>query len=128
MTTCPRSSAEAAREILGVGDGAAVGTATARGGGGVSEATGVSETGLGVFSGLGVSSPCVLAFTAFLDSGSASFVCDFFLAVVCFGVGLADFFRFCEATGNPGVSLGFGFEVASSSSRDSFASFDLRGC
>jgi len=106
-----------------------VGTATAReaNGVGLSDATEVSaETGLGVFSGLGASSPRVLVFAAFLGSGDASFFCDFFLAVFSLGVGLPDFFRFCDATDGSGVSLGLRFGLASSSA-DSFARFDLRG-
>jgi hypothetical protein len=113
-----------------VGQGAGDGTATARGANdvGLPDATGVSaEAGLGVFSGFGVSSSLPLAFAAFVDSGDASFLCDFFFAIFDFGVGLGDFFRFCETTGDSGVSLGLGFEMASPSWPDPFANFDLRG-
>ena len=121
-----------ARGIFGVGHGAGDGKATARRGSGVglSVATGVSaKTGPGVFSGLGDSSSLnVLDLAVFLGDGEASFFRDFFFAVFGLGVGLADFFRLCEATGGSGVSLGLGLGVASSSSPDSFASFDLPGC
>src|SRR6266567_4698974 len=130
--TPARSSAVVARGIFGVGHGAGDGKATARRGGGVglSVATGVSaKTGPGVFSGLGDSSSLnVLDLAVFLGDGEASFFRDFFFAVFGLGVGLADFFRLCEATGGSGVSLGLGLGVASSSSPDSFASFDLPGC
>jgi hypothetical protein len=64
-----------------------------------------------------------LALAAFLGSGDASFLRDFFFAVFPFGVGLADFFDFREAAVGSGVSLGFGLGVVSSSSLESFAEF-----
>ncbi len=86
--------------------------------------------GVGVFSGLGVSFffAVPFAFAAFFRSGDASFFCDFFLAAFDFGVGLGDFFDFREVVIGSGVSLGFGFGIASSSWPDSLANFDLRGC
>jgi hypothetical protein len=63
-----------------------------------------------------------LALAAFLGSGDASFLRDFFFAVFGFGVGLADFFDFREVAVGSGVSLGFGFGVISSSP-ESFAEF-----
>jgi len=69
-----------------------------------------------------------LALAAFLGSGDASFLRDFFFAVFGFGVGLADFFDFREVAVGSGVSLGFGFGVISSS-LDSFAEFSFAaGC
>ena len=123
ITTCARSSTGPARGIWGCGDAVGAGTATACGGGevGLTDRAVVSSGGGGgVFSGFGVSSSFAVPFpfAVFVCSEVSSFFRFFFLADFGFGVGLADFFDFFEARVGSGVSLGFGFGVASSFSRD----------
>jgi hypothetical protein len=125
ITTCARSSAGAARGAFARGDTAGVGTATARGGGGVESSDGsaaFSGGGVGVFSGFGVSfsSLVVFAFADFLPFDDAFFFCDFFFAPFGFGVGLGDFLDFFGAIVDSGVSVGFAFGLSSSSSPDPF--------
>jgi hypothetical protein len=115
----------AARGTFGRGDTAGVGTATARGGGGVQSSDGsaaLSGGGVGVFSGSGVSSSFLVAFAfaAFSPFNDAFFFCDFFFGPFGFGVGLGDFLDFFGVTVDSGVSVGFGFGVSSSSSPDPF--------
>ena len=78
ITTCGCPPAEAARAILGWGEGTGVGTAIALGGGaGVSDVPRAASTcASGVFRGLGVSSFC------------ADFDFPVFFAVFGFGVGV----------------------------------------
>jgi hypothetical protein len=120
ITTCARSSAGAARGTFARGDTAGVGTATARGGGGVESSDGspaFSGGSVGLFSGFGVSFSFLVAFAfeAFLPFDDAFFFCDFFFAPFGFGVGLGDFLDFFGATVDSGVSVRFGFGVSSSS-------------
>ena len=128
MTTCARSSAGTARGIFDCGDATGVGTATAWGGGGVGLSDGTEdsfESGVGLFSGFGVSTAFGFPFPfAVLDFGfcdSSFFRADFFFVAFVFGVALGDFFGLAEATLGSGVSLGFGLGVVSSSSLDFFA-------
>jgi len=115
---------------LDCGDAVGAGTATACGGDGVGlsdPALVSSGDGVGVLFGVGVSFSFAVPFlfAAFLCSEVSCFFRVFFFADFGFGVGLADFFDFFEAAVGSGVSLGFGFVVASSVSPDFFAKFDL---
>jgi len=100
ITTRAWPPAEPARAGLGCGEGAGVGTASARRGVAVGSyaARSSSTCGVGVFRGLGVSSLCAdFDFALFFAS-------DFFLAVFGFGVGVGCRFPF-------GVGDFFGFGV-----------------
>ena len=117
------------RETFVCGDGVGVGTAIACGSGGVGFSDGTrdsSGTGLGLFSGLGVSvlpeDAFALPFLAFFGVGDAFFLVDFFFPACAFGVALGDFFGLADATVGSGVSLGFDFGTVSSSP-DFFAAF-----
>jgi hypothetical protein len=115
---------------LDCGDAAGVGKATVCGGSAVGlsgPAVVSSGGGVGVLFGSGVSFSFAVPFLfeGFLCSEVSSFFRVFFLADFGFGVGLADFFDFFEARVGSGVSLGFGFGLASSVSPDFFAKFDL---
>jgi hypothetical protein len=114
--TWARSPAGTARETFGVGHGAGVGTAIARGGGEVSDdaVRSASSRGVGVFGGLGVSSSLPASLVAFLLLRAVSFVRDFFFADFGLGVGVWCRFDFGEAVGS-GVSRGVGFGFFSSS-------------
>lgn len=133
MTTWARSSAETARGTFVCGDGVGVGAAIACGGGGVGFSDGTrdsSGTGLGLFSGLGVSlvptGAFALPFAGFFGVGDAFFFFwfDFFFPARAFGVALGDFLGFAEAAVGSGVSLGFDFGTVSSSP-DFFAAFAI---
>jgi hypothetical protein len=133
MTTCARSSAETARGTFVCGDGVGVGAAIACGGGGVGFSDGTrdsSGTGLGLFSGFGVSlvptGAFALPFAVFFGVGDAFFFFwfDFFFPARAFGVALGDFLGFAEAGVGSGVSLGFDFGTVSSSP-DFFAAFAI---
>ena len=132
MTTWARSSAETARGTFVSGDGVGVGAAIACGAGGVGFSDGTldsSGTGLGLFSGFGVSlvpeGAFALSFAVFFGVGDAFFFffwVDFFFPACAFGVALGDFFGLADATVGSGVSLGFDFGTVSSSP-DFFAAF-----
>lgn len=134
MTTWARSSAETARGTLVCGDGVGVGAAIACGGGGVGFSDGTldsSGTGLGLFSGFGVSlvptGAFALPFAGFFGVGDAFFFFlwfDFFFPARAFGVALGDFLGFAEAAVGSGVSLGFDFGTVSFSP-DFFAVFAI---
>ena len=135
MTTCARSSAETARGTFVCGDGVGVGAAIACGGGGVGFSDGTrdsSGTGLGLFSGFGVSlvptGAFALPFAVFFGVGDAFFFFffwfDFFFPARAFGVALGDFLGFAKAGVGSGVSLGFDFGTVSSSP-DFFAAFAI---
>ena len=118
IRTWARSPAGRARGTFDCGEGAGVGTATARGGGG--ELSGdtppSSARGPGVFAGFGVSCSfrTSLDFPVFLVSRAVSFSRDFFFADFGLGVGVWCRFDFDEAPGS-GVSRGAAVGVFSSS-------------
>src|SRR6266487_2957545 len=110
MTTCARSSAGTARGIFDCGDATGVGTATAWGGGGVGLSDGTEdsfESGVGLFSGFGVSTGFGFPFPfALLDvwfGDSSFFRSDFCFVAFIFDAALSDLFGLGEATLGSGV-------------------------